>query len=76
MIFKDSKIYDVLKYIALIFIPAFVVFLNTIGEIWQWSNINKITATIAAVGVLLGALLQISSAKFHKEQVIQPPDEE
>ena len=74
MIFQNSKVYDVLKYIALIGIPALVTFLNTTGEIWAWQNITKITATIGAVGVLLGALLQISSAKFHKEN--QPPDEE
>ena len=74
MIFKDNKWYDLLKYFALIFIPAFVVLLNTIGEIWHLDHIPQITATIAAIGVFLGALLQISSAKFHKEN--QPPDEE
>lgn len=73
MIFKNSKWYDALKYFALIFIPAFVVLLNTIGEIWHIENIPQITATIAAFGVFLGALLQISSAKFQKET--QPPDE-
>lgn len=74
MIFKDSRWYDALKYFALIFIPALVVLLNTIGEIWHLENIPQITATIAAVGVFLGALLQISKARWDKEN--QPPDEE
>jgi len=74
MIFKNSKWYDFLKYFALIFIPALVVLLNTIGQIWNLEHIHQITATIAAVGVFLGALLQISSAKYAKEN--QPPDEE
>ena len=74
MVFKNSKWYDFLKYFALIFIPALVVFLNTIGQIWDIPNIPQITASIAAFGVFLGALLQVSSAKFHKEN--QPPDEE
>lgn len=74
MIFKNSKWYDFLKYFALIFIPAVVVLLNTIGEIWHLNNIPQITATIAAVGVFLGALLQISSIKYAKET--QPPDDE
>ena len=65
----------VLLSIVLIFIPALVVLLNTIGKIWNLENIPQITATIAAVGVFLGALLQISSAKYAKETVIQPPDE-
>ena len=75
MIFKDSKWYDALKYFALIFIPAFVVLLNTIGQIWDLPHIPQITATIAAVGVFLGALLQISSAKYAQANQ-QPPDEE
>lgn len=74
MIFKDSRWYDALKYFALIFIPALVVLLNTIGEIWHLENIPQITATIAAVGVFLGALLQISKARWDKEN--QPPDDE
>ena len=74
MIFKDSRWYDALKYFALIFIPALVVLLNTIGEIWHLENIPQITATIAAVGVFLGALLQISKARWDKEN--QPPYEE
>ena len=49
MIFKDSRWYDALKYFALIFIPALVMLLNTIGEIWNLPNIPQITATIAAV---------------------------
>ena len=48
MIFKNSKWYDALKYFALIFIPALVMLLNTIGDIWGLQNIPKITATIAA----------------------------
>ena len=76
MIFKNSKWYDFLKYFALIFIPALVVLLNTIGQIWNLQNIPQITATIAAFGVFLGGLLQISSAKYNKEQQIEPPDEE
>ena len=74
MIFKDSRWYDALKYFALIFIPALVMLLNTIGEIWNLPNIPQITATIAAVGVFIGALIQVSKAKWDKEN--QPPDGE
>ena len=48
--------------------------LNTIGDIWCLQNIPKITATIAAFGVFIGALIQVSKAKWDKEN--QPPDEE
>ena len=74
MIFKNSKWYDALKYFALIFIPALVMLLNTIGDIWGLQNIPKVTATIAAFGVFIGALIQVSKAKWDKEN--QPPDEQ
>lgn len=62
-----NKTYDILKYVALIGIPAIVTFLNTLGQTWGIEKINEITATITAIGVLLGALLQISSANYKKK---------
>lgn len=64
----SNKVYDILKYIALIGIPAIVVFINTLGKIWGFPNIDAISGTISAVGVLLGALLQLSSYNYSKKQ--------
>ena len=49
----------------MIVIPAWVVLLNTIGEIWHLPYITEITATISAIGVFLGAMLKISSKKYY-----------
>ena len=73
MIFKNSKIYDALKYVALIVLPAVAVLWASLGKIWNWPQVTEITATICAVDVFLGAVLQISSNKFSQQQ--QPPDE-
>ena len=72
MIFKNSKIYDALKYVAMIGLPALAVFWASLSKIWGWPLQTEITATICAVDVFLGALLQISSNKFNQLQ--QPPD--
>lgn len=64
----SNKLYDILKYIALIFVPAICVFITTVGNIWDWQYIDAITGTISAFGVLLGALLQISSINYAKKQ--------
>ena len=74
MIFKNSKVYDALKYVAMIGLPALAVFWSTLGKIWDWPLVTQITATICAVDVFLGALLQISSNKYNQQ--VQPPDEE
>lgn len=63
----SDKTYDRLKYVALIFIPAFEALILTVGKIWAIPYYSEIGATIAAVGVFLGALLNVSSQKYWKE---------
>ena len=63
-----SKAYDILKYIALIALPALCCFLTAIGDIWGIGLMPKIVATITALATLLGALLQVSTNKYWKEQ--------
>ena len=75
MIFKDSKVYDVLKFIALIVLPAAAVLWQELGNVWGWPLVSEITATICAVDAFMGCVLQISSAKYSKQQQLQPPDQ-
>ena len=63
----SNNTYDRLKYIALIFIPAFEALILTVGKIWAIPYYSEIGATIAAVGVFLGALLNVSSQNYWKE---------
>lgn len=67
MIF-DNKTYDVLKYIALIALPAIQVFWLTIGKIWDISYTVEIGATIGAVALLLGTLLRVSNSNYLAEK--------
>lgn len=64
----SNKVYNVLKYISVIVVPALVLLVNTIGQIWNLGHTTEISATISAIGVFLGALIQISSAKYNKAQ--------
>lgn len=63
-----NKVYDVLKYISVIVIPAVVALVSTIGSIWNLPHIPEVTASISAIGVFLGALIQISSSKYRKDK--------
>jgi hypothetical protein len=62
----SNKLYDVLKWLALIAIDAVGVFYKTISEIWSLPFGDEILATCAAVSLLIGALIGISSAKYNK----------
>lgn len=60
---KDHH-YDSFKNIALLWIPALATFVNTIGMVWGIPYTNEITATITALGVLIGAGLKVSSNNY------------
>lgn len=66
MIFSN-KVYDVLKYVSLVVLPAIATLYLTISNIWGLPYGSEIAATITAIDTLLGALLGISSQKYQKE---------
>lgn len=65
MILKD-KTYDVLKYIALIVLPALGTLYFALASIWGLPYGEQIVGTITAIDTFLGALLQISSNKYNE----------
>lgn len=62
----SNKMYDFLKWFALTAIPAFEVFWLTVGKVWNFPYLTEVGATIAAVGVLIAALLGVSSYNHNK----------
>jgi len=69
----SNKVYDVLKYIALIVLPAIGTLYFALAKIWGFPYAAEIVGTISAIDAFLGALLGISTAQYNKEQ---PPLEE
>lgn len=62
-----NKAYDILKYVALLIMPALATFVNGVGIVWGIPHTNEVTATITAFGVFLGAALGISSKNYEPE---------
>lgn len=66
MIFSD-KVYNILKWIATVCLPALASLTLVIGQIWSLTDWTvPIGATIAAVATFLGALLGVSSIQYAK----------
>ncbi len=59
-----NKIYDVLKWIALVVLPSLATFYTALAPIWGLPYESEIPMTITAVDALLGALLGVSSQKY------------
>lgn len=64
----SNKVYDVLKWLTMVFLPAFAVLYTTLAPVWGFPYAQEIQATILAVVTFLGVVLQISSAKHSAEQ--------
>lgn len=60
-----DKVYNVLKYITIIGLPAVTTFFMTIGKIWNIPYTSEIGATLVAITTLIGALICISSIQYH-----------
>ena len=67
MIFKNEKVYDVLKYLALIGFNAVGVFYRAVAEIWNLPYGNQVALTCSALALFVGTLIGISSSRYNKE---------
>ena len=61
----SNRIYDALKWISLILLPAVGVFYVAMSKVWGFPYGPEVVATISAIDVLLAALLGISTNTFN-----------
>ena len=64
----SNKIYDILKYIALIVLPALGTLYFALAGIWGLPYGEQVVGTITAVDTCLGALLGLSAYKYNKNE--------
>ena len=63
----SNKVYDVLKWIAMVVLPATATLYFALAGIWGFPFGEEIVGTITAVDTFLGVLFGISSAQYHKK---------
>ena len=66
----DNKVYDVLKYIALIVLPALGTVYFALSSIWGLPYGEQIVGTITAIDAFLGALIGVSSSNYNNAKQI------
>lgn len=57
-----NEVYQVLKWAGLIACPAIATFVGAVFPAWGIPNVDAITLTLNATGVLIGALIGVSAA--------------
>ena len=63
----NNSIYQVLKWLCLIALPAASALYAALAGVWGWGYIKEVTITIAAVETFIGALIGLSAASCRKE---------
>ena len=62
----SNQVYDILKYVVLIALPAVITFVNIVGMQLGYDMTTTIVI-LTAFNTLLGTLIGISSIKYNKE---------
>ena len=62
----NNKVYDVLKWVALILLPALGTLYFALAGIWGFPYAEQIVGTITAIDTFLGVLLGISANTYKK----------
>ena len=62
----SNKLFDVLKWIAQLFLPALGALYFALAQIWGFPYGEEIVGTLTAVDAFLGVILGISTVQYNK----------
>ena len=63
----NDKVYDILKWLCLIALPALSVLYSALAGVWGWGYTEQVTTTISAIALFIGALIGVSTSSYNKE---------
>lgn len=64
----NDKVYDILKWLCLIALPALSVLYSALAGVWGWPCATEVATTINAVVAFVGALIGISTAAYKEAE--------
>ena len=64
----SNKLYDVLKWVAMVLLPALGTLYFALAGIWNLPMGEQVVGTITAVDTFLGVLLGISTVQYKKDK--------
>ena len=64
----NDTVYNVLKWVVVICLPAIATLYSGLSAVWGWPYSEEVVKTIAASELFLGTVLGISSANYKSEK--------
>lgn len=65
----SNRCYDILKYIAMVVLPALGTLYFALANLWDLPFAEEIVGTITAIDTFLGSLLMISNVNYNKKVI-------
>jgi len=60
----SNRVYDVLKYIALVILPAASALYFGLGEIWDLPKVTEVIGTISVLDTVLGMIIRSDNIRY------------
>ena len=62
----ENRVYDVLKWICLIFLPAVAILYSAVDGVFGWGYTATVTTIISAIEAFIGSMIGISTKSYRK----------
>ena len=69
----DNKVYDALKWIVVIALPAIAAAYSALGNVWSFPYVGQVVTTINIIATFIGTLICISTVNYNKEVKMEFP---
>lgn len=64
----NQKLYEIIRWLVAIVLPATIVFFDTLANAWGWSiPVEAITTSLSALELFLGTIFGISKLSYDKQ---------
>lgn len=64
----SNEVYDVLKWLVLVVIPALTTFYAVCDNVFGWGYAEIVTTISAALCTCIGAIVGVSTAQYNKDK--------
>lgn len=65
----SNKVYDILKWVTMIVLPALGSLYFGLSEIWGFPYGEQVVGSISCITVFLGAILGLSNKSYYKDDI-------
>ena len=72
----SNRVYDIAKWISLVFLPAFITFLGVVLNSFDVPNTEVILTILIAFNTFLGSILGLSNINYVKNHYLDYYEEE